>query len=1062
MRSAVCSTIRHPLLALMCACLLHATTASAQLVTGDILGTVFDQTGAVPGATVKATNLGTQQVRAGETNARGEYVFTLLPPGAYSVSVEREGYKAFVKSPVNLAVGDRVRVNALLEVGQITETVEVTGGAAALQTDTATLQNVVPEQLVQELPLNGRNFVQLAQIAPGANEGSSRSAGASGERGAGRTFRPSSALVVNAQSDILNNFMIDGLDNNERIYGYLGVRPSIDAIAEVNTMTGLYTAEVGRTPGGVVNVITKSGADTFRGSVFEYLRDDRLDAMDYFTPSEDLKPKLKQHQFGMSLGGPIVKGKTYFFVDYEGFRRDRGMPRLVTVPTAQERDYVEANRPSLSPIALQYFALYPAPNLPGSARNYFTAPVQVQRSHTFDARVDHHFDAANSIFARYSFNSTDTTNPGPLPLVDGIDPSGGVYAPEQLHNAHLNYLHLFNSRLLLELKVGYTRIDSNTKMANYQRNLSEEWGIPNINYDEYTPGLTPIQFNSGLVGLGDATFQPTTTFDSTAQLMAALSYTAGNHSVKVGTALIRSSGRQMENRFGIGQYVFTTLDNFLHDRPLRAQRANLMQPQSLRTWEASIYVQDNWRATSNLTLNLGLRYSIFTPFTGSGESISSFDPDTATLLVPGQNGIGDTAGVNTDYGSIAPRVGFAYTPREGTVIRGGFGLSFYTDSTGAGTNYKNQPIEITWSPPQGSVVSMAGGLPLPVAPPNATDQANLAGELSGVDRNFKPSYAQQFSLNVQQQVLRFVVSVGYVGVLTRREGANLQINQAVPGTCPPTNPTCYVQRFAYYDVLPNVTGGIRYQVSGGVSNYHGLQTSIERRYGMGLTLGANYTWAHSTSDVKSYTGRSMGQGWGFITEQLGWDRVMEQVHELDYSNSDFDVRHRFAVQGSYELPFGKGLSGVAGALVKGWRLGAIFVYQTGFPFTVTNSVTRVNAGNGREVERPNMVHSPFLSNPTVLQWFDTTAFEAQPMGTLGDEPRNYLRGPQYRHLDASVAKHFDLGGSRRLELRVEAFNVTNTPNFDFPNASLGNRSFGMISATRGTPRQLQFAARFIF
>ena len=308
MRSAVCSTIRHPLVALMCACLLHATTASAQLVTGDILGTVSDQTGAVPGATVKATNLGTQQVRAGETNARGEYVFTLLPPGAYSVTVEREGYKTFVTSPVNLAVGDRVRVNALLEVGQIAETVEVTGPAAVLQTDTATLQNVVPEQLVQALPLNGRNFVQLAQIAPGANEGSSRSAGASGERGAGRTFRPSSALVVNAQSDILNNFMIDGLDNNERIYGYLGVRPSVDAIAEVNTMTGQYTAEVGRTPGGVVNVITKSGSDTFRGSVFEYLRDDRLDAMDYFTPNESLKPELKQHQFGMSLGGPIVKG----------------------------------------------------------------------------------------------------------------------------------------------------------------------------------------------------------------------------------------------------------------------------------------------------------------------------------------------------------------------------------------------------------------------------------------------------------------------------------------------------------------------------------------------------------------------------------------------------------------------------------------------------------------------------------------------------------------------------------------------------------------------------------
>ena len=368
------------LIALLFIACMHNAPARAQQVTGDIVGTVTDATGAlVPNANVIVKNVGTEEIRTGVSSEKGEFTFALLPPGTYTVSVDAKGFKTFIQSNITLDVGARYRVSAQLQIGKTSEQVIVTSEAAALQTDDSTLQAVVESKAVEDLPLNGRNFVQLAQVVPGANEGPAHSA-ASG--GGGSDFRPSSALVVNGQSDVQNNYMLDGTDNNERLLGLLGVRPSVDAIAEVNVMTGQYNAELGRTSGGVVNIITKSGTDEFHGSLYEFLRNDDLDANNYFALA-GTKPPLKQNQFGGSIGGPIRKGRTFFFADFEGFRQVMGQSKLLTVPTAPEDkfDFTDVgsgvlNPLTLNPIALQYFALFPAPNLPGLANNYAADPIQ--------------------------------------------------------------------------------------------------------------------------------------------------------------------------------------------------------------------------------------------------------------------------------------------------------------------------------------------------------------------------------------------------------------------------------------------------------------------------------------------------------------------------------------------------------------------------------------------------------------------------------------------------------------------------------------------------------------
>ena len=540
--------------------ILLAANAAAQVTTADIVGRVSDSTGAVlPGVTVTVEHQGTHDVRAVPTNEGGDYAFNLLPIGTYQVKMELQGFGTLT-SAVAVSAGDRARVDGKLQVGSVAETITVAGTAPLVQTDSSTVSSLVTEKAVQDLPVNGRNFVRLVQLVPGATEGVPNSL-ASGTRPDDR--RQTSAISINGALDNQNNQLLDGIDNNERYIGTIVVKPSIDAIAEVKVQTNMYSAEVGRTAGGVVNIITKSGSNDLRGSAFEFNRNDRFDARNFFATSGP-KPKLSQNQYGGSLGGPIKQNRTFFFADYEGFRSTQGVTFVSTVPTMKMRagdfselstviydptsavrspfagNVIPSNR--LDPIALKYMALYPAPTSAALANNFTFVNNRTQDSKTADVRIDHKINDRNTIFARYSWNDVDTFTPGALPEANGVQPGGnnGQFPGQNATKAHglqTNYLKVWGPSLISEVRVGYMYGDIQSLPLNYGKNYSQAFGYRNANIDEITSALTPMA-PAGYATLGDATFIPLITTNKALQISGSVTKTRGAHNFKAGAGLV--------------------------------------------------------------------------------------------------------------------------------------------------------------------------------------------------------------------------------------------------------------------------------------------------------------------------------------------------------------------------------------------------------------------------------------------------------------------------------------------------------------------------------------------
>jgi hypothetical protein len=1048
----------------------------AQVTTASLVGTVSDSTGAIlPGAAVTIVNLGTQETRTATANSDGDYAFNLLPIGNYSLRIDAPGFASFSVASVTLNVGDRQRVDAKMQVSASTQQVQVTAAPPALQTDDSTVGTTVGEKAVENLPTNGRNFVDLVQLTPGANPGTANSVGG-GTRPDDR--RMTSAVSVNGQNTMVNVEQLDGMDNNERIVGTIGVRPSIDAIAEFRVETNLYTAEVGRTAAGVINILTKSGTNQFHGSAYEFLRNDKLDASDFFAST---KPEYRQNQYGGSLGGPIVKDKTFFFADFEGLRIVQGETSLSTVPTLFEEqnpgNFSDVGGPVLSPsqlnsIALKYFQLYPAPNRPGTANNYFSAPNRIQNAEVADVRVDHHFDPNNLFFARYTINRTYTYTPGPLPAVDGVQPGGYVYgedgtANEQQQNIQLNYVHIFTPNVILELKTGYTRINNASLPLNYGSNDSQAFGMPGVNYSMETSALAPF-LPSGYASVGDGEYVPLQDLDNTFQYNGALTWNKGNQSIKMGAALIRRQATNVQSALPVGQFTFTGqyaqeqfygntttscltcgLVGMLEGYADQVQRSNQLYPISYRTWEPSVFFQDDWHARPWLTLNLGVRYDVFTQFTEAHNRLSNFDPTTGTLIVAGVNGVSGTAGVPNDYSNLAPRVGFAASLPHQTVLRGGFGMSFFPDNYGTTGDRQNQPFVTTFGPNYNYNIS--NGLPIPGLS-SVTDPQGSIG--SAMALNFRNAYMYQTSLTLEKQIGANVASLTYVGD-TGRHLAQFIPNIDVPAPQGvvnyTTNPTALQMARPYYTSLPGISS-ITDVYSRGVSSYNALEAVLQRHYTNGLTFNANYTFAHmldNTGDLNQ-------------DNQAGLGLLPNQASTYDYGNSDADIRHRFTASANYELPFGKGSHGVEKAVIGDWQVNGIFVWQTGLPFTVQNNNPQINTGVTND--RPNMVGNPNVSDPNISEFFNTAAFTPQTFGTAGDEQRNPLHGPHLRYFNFSAAKEIPIRENLRLQLRSEFFNITNTPSFSVPNAAMGTQGFGTISSTSQfyTPREIQFAAKLTF
>jgi hypothetical protein len=837
---------------------------------------------------------------------------------------------------------------------------------------------------------------------------------------------------------------------------------------------------------------------------------------------------LRQNQFGASIGGPIIKNKTFFFGDYEGFRQVKGQTFTSTVPTEYEEthpgDFSDLCNTSgtpgtackggpiipagqLTPIGLNYLKLYPTPTAPavypgivdGTAQvptNNFTYTTgRTQSTNTFDTRIDHHFNDQNSIFGRYSFNNVDTFTPDAFPIVDGIAPGTGPYgtfpgpAQERQQSLGLEYVHVFRPDLLLQLRAGFLRSNIASLALNTgTKNAATAIGFPCtatscINVDSTSQGIPSVNFSNGYSSLGDDAYVPLIHIENTFQYSGAVTWTKGTHSFKFGSAVIRrqvlaiqSSQLRGDMSFD-GIFTGNSLADLLTGQATTAQRGFNLVPPRIRGWEPSVYAQDDWRATHWLTLNLGLRYDVFTPYTERNNAFSNFDPSLGLLIGPALPGIqasGPTAGVRTDYHDLAPRIGFAASLAHGTVVRGGFGISYFPQNYASGSTMENAPFNFNFScgspgfagipcaapyatPTQNGFL-VGAGFPVPTFDETlATDPSNYS-YIRSQPFNQRAGYLEQFSLGVQKEFAGNVASIGYVGNLGRRLTTQPNINQlsfplAEGGTYP-------------FAELPGVQ--IIPQVNEATSRYNALQLSLERRLRNGLSGFANYTYAHNitnatvidenpqndTNDCFGPCRVDNGKG-GFATEN-SWN-------QYDMGNALLDFRHRVAMGINYELPFGKSLTGVKGEVIKGWGGNVIYSWSSGFPFTVLNpngAISNINIGS----DRPNQVGSASIPNQSNAEWFNTAAFVAQAPNTLGNEGRNQLFGPPQRYLNLSVFKTFPMWERTSLEFRAEFFNLLNQANFANPGSTLGQSNFGVISSTTigADQREIQFALKLLF
>jgi hypothetical protein len=1175
--------------------LLSPDHARAQVTTADAIGTVTDPTGAVlPGALVIVKNTGTGIERKAQTGKTGEYTFTQLQTGDYEVKVEAKGFKSHVARNIRLMAGDRARIDAKMEVGSASESVSVSAeAAAAIHTDTSAISSVVPENAVQDAPLNGRNLISLVQMAPGV------STQLTGSRVDGSQMddkRQTSSYVVNDQPDLSNNNMIDGMDNNDRRLGVVEVKPSVDAIQEVKVSTNLYSAEMGRTGGGVVEVITKSGSNSYHGSAYEYLRNDALDAKDYFWTKASGKPTLRQNQFGVSFGGPIRKNKTFFFTDFEIFRKSSTNINNQTVPDLVSTAYLDPSNPqagcaaattklkdllggssfdicesyapsgappgtaqvvalaSVTPATLEknLLALYPSPTTASGATcaanstaNYCTNLLSTQKAFTYDARIDQHIDDKNTLFGRFSYNQTTTVSDPALPATTVASTKvsqGGVTAKQPQVGIALDYTHVFNQNLVLDVKAGYT-YSSNQYVPSDPKGVATTLGfqcdstfcINSSTLPATENGLPSLQIGYGTTNyatIGEGNFVPLLVKNHTFQYNGSLTYVHGHHSAKIGLALIRRQlmGAQSSSMYGSigfaggsyglvnGQYntaqqALCTAESanpgpapdcttmgpfaaFLAGATSSKSRTALAVTPHYRMFEPSGYIQDDWRVTGQLTINLGLRYDIFPPYSEINGYLSNFDPKVGMIVSPDLLGVQHstkTANVPTTYNQISPRVGFAQSLGHSMVVRGGFGIT-YTPNTAGGPNSSLTNAPFVYSANCGAASggpgkngapsafhgaagtscadvngvdysTLSSGLKIPSSMIEmATNTNNYASEtINSISTDLKTTGLYQYSLNVEKQLGLNLVSVGYVGYVGRHLPSWIDINQPVNASSPYPYPqftlnssgpdTGKVNLTAVGGTSGVIAPAIMDIVSGGNSIYNGMRASFSRRASRGLTASINYQWSHALGNASLMTegngtdpscslGCTVDMGNGSTRQETGYQ-------QYDYGNSGLDQRHRVTAMVNYELPFAKNQTGIVGTLAKGWKTNLMASVQSGMPFSMTNggggpgggSTPQTGLVNYNGSERPNQSCSAKSSHPNIDAWINLKCFSLQAVNTWGNERNNQVYGPGSRSLNLSLSKEFKVYDTYRLQFRAEGYNIDNHVILGQPGSGISSTNY---------------------
>ena len=1039
-----------------------AERAHAQSATATLFGSVVDQTGApLADVRIRITKEETGIRRIATSGPGGHFVFPLMTPGAYSAVAALPGFRTEIVKGIWLSVGDMATLEFELKVGGIQEEITVVAERILVEVETAARGSVVGEEEMSSLPLNRRQYLELSLLGPGV---------APPAAGSRLSVQANSGVNVSGAREASNNFLLDGVDNNDLFINRMVVNPSVDAIREFRIHSANYDAEYGRSGGAQVNVVTKSGTNRFHGSLYEFLRNSRLDARNFFDPVEEKIPQFQRNQFGGTLGGPLVKARTFFFLNFEGVRTRRAESRLANVPTLLEKggDFSESgvtildpftglpfsgNRipeDRIHPVGRNLAALYPDPNRSVAGGNFLASPVGRERSTQFNLRLDHEFSSRNHFFSRYS-------------AIDGFDfypfapkgvnvPGFGINTLDKGQNLVIGDTHVIGPGVLNDFRFGFNRLRREVFPQNQGRDVLGSLGITGLEVPPRDQGF-PSLVLAGYEQLGDDPNLPLARTTGTYHFTESMSLHQGAHFLKAGVEVRHYRQDGFNDLFGRGQLHFQpvfsgdALADLLLGFPTLSIAAVNDNPQALRTTAYNVFFQDHWKIHSRLSLSAGLRYEFNTSPVDTDDRLLVFDVATRQLKPVGQDGV-PRAGFDSDRNNFAPRIGFSWDPdgRGKMVVRSAYGI-FYD----SGTLVENSALY--FNPPFFQLnlffPSAEGLLTLDDPFPSAQAFSPAPSPIT-LGRDFRTAYAQQWSFGVQREIAKDVLfEVDYVGSRGTALVMKRNLNQPLPGPgdLGPRRP------FAGFSDILIVE-------SAASSIYHSLQARVRKHYSGRLYFSAAYTFSKVIDNASAFL-ESQGDG---NTPQNSRNTRAER------SLANFDLRHRLAVSLVYDLPFGPrrrwlgGANGFSPGLVRNWQVSSILTARSGQPFTPRLTIDNSNTGNVGGFfahDRPNRVSDARLANPTPDQFFNVDAFEIPDPFNFGNSGRNILRGPTLRTLDLALVRNIRIREETKLQFRMEFFNLLNRTNFDLPEGFVDRPTFGKIISA-GPARQIQFALKLLF
>ena len=1084
----------------------NALVVVGQTNSADLAGTVKDSGNAVlAGAKATATNNATGLKIERTTNDAGGFLFASLPAGKYSLAVELTGFRTSIRRDIILEIGQVLKLDFVLEVGNVSDQVTIAASEPPLmKTTNAEISDVIENHRIVDLPLNGRQFLQLALLS----EGVVKPPG--GTRG-GAMQQAGDLVNVAGQRSGHNIYLLDGVKITDEYFNNMVISPSVDAIQEFKIQKSMYSAEFGGKASALINVATKSGTSEYHGALFEFLRNDIFDARNFFDDPNRPIPPFRQNQFGGSFGGPVLPGskgrerQSFFFASYEGQRVRKSVTKTFTVPTAAVRsgdfsgydpiydplstdgggartvfagNRIPADR--LDRVALAFLEKVPLPNRPGRVQNLVSALVESTDMDQFNLRLDHRLSQKDNVFGRLSLYRVNAFQPfGANQLDESLLPGFGRRLDTSTRNLAVSHIHSFNNEVMNELRFGWLDVSGGQTSENKGVDFAGQSGLRGVTTDPRDTGYPLLSFGGQFSAMGD----PTTIInrhDRDFELFDNVMLRRGSQTIRFGAYLFHFSFNPSNADTARGSFAFTNrwtsslagladgnaFADFLLGYPTSAQVGIGRGEEDGRTNWLHAYVQDDWEATPNLTINMGLRYELNQEMVDVDNRLSAID-----LSVPGGRFViaSDSEGrissaaapllgllpvpyvtsadagwsrglLHPSYRRIAPRIGLAWKipGKSQTVVRSGFGI------------YLNQ-----WA--YSVQQALARNLPFFLAknisasadasrPPFRTRDmltSTVTGTIGGnnMDHDFRVEYNEAWSLSIQRLLTPATLfEVSYFGSRTVGADSSSVRNVPIPGPGP-------IASRRPFPALSSFTA-IRWD---GWSTYHAFTAKAERRLSRGVTFVGNYTWSKSIDDASDPGGTSFESN---LPQNVRDERSEKAL-------SSFDHRHRFVGSFVYELPFARKFSGRTEKLLAGWQVSSIVTLQSGAPFTVNLGVDRANIGAG-PAQRPNLLRDQNLSSGrTPERWLDTSAFSLPNQFTFGNAGRNIVFGPGLNNVDLSLQKETRISERVLVKFRAEAFNALNHPNLDVPNRIAFSPTFGRIFSAE-PPRQIQFGLKLEF